>query len=174
MGSLPLHAERLFEVAQPIAAAFDVEHVGFVQQPVKDRGGEHFVAGEQFGPVADRLVGRNQDRAAAVAVVTSRKNRLASWRFIGSKPSSSITNSAVESMRRRSCCRRQRASSPQFGEQLVEAEVLRGESLLDGLDAQAHGQMGLLRRRSLNQHRLGAATQAQVASVSMRLRSIAG
>jgi hypothetical protein len=41
---LPLHAERLFEVAQPVAASLDVQHVSLVQQAVENRGGEHLVA----------------------------------------------------------------------------------------------------------------------------------
>jgi len=34
-----------------------VGHMRLVQQAVEDRGGKHFVAGEQVGPVAHRLVG---------------------------------------------------------------------------------------------------------------------
>lgn len=46
-GSLPLHAELLFEVAQPVAASLDVQHVSLVQQAVENGGGEHLVAGQR-------------------------------------------------------------------------------------------------------------------------------
>lgn len=65
---MPLHTEGLLEVAQAIGSALDVQDMGFVQQPVKDGGGQHFVAGEKLGPVAHGFVGGDQDRAAAVAV----------------------------------------------------------------------------------------------------------
>lgn len=44
--SRSLHAERLFEVTQAVAATFDVEHMRLVQEPVEDGGGQHLVAGE--------------------------------------------------------------------------------------------------------------------------------
>ena len=39
-----------------------------VEQAVENGGGEDLVAGEEFGPVADALVGGDEDAAAAVAV----------------------------------------------------------------------------------------------------------
>ena len=47
--------EGVLEIAKPVTAALDVEHVGAVQQAIEDRGGEDLVAGEQLGPVADAL-----------------------------------------------------------------------------------------------------------------------
>lgn len=52
--------EGLLEVAQSVAAALDVEDMGAMQQPVEDGGGQHLVAGQQFGPVADTLVGGDE------------------------------------------------------------------------------------------------------------------
>ena len=60
--------EGVFEVTKPIAATLDVQDVSPVQQPIQDRGGQHLVPGQQLGPVPHALVGRDQDRAAAVAV----------------------------------------------------------------------------------------------------------
>ena len=39
-----------------------------MQQSVEDRRGERLVAGEKLGPVADRLVRGDEDRAATVAI----------------------------------------------------------------------------------------------------------
>jgi hypothetical protein len=58
----------LFEFAQPVAAAADVEDVAAVEQPVEDRGGEDLVAGQDLRPVADAFVRRDEDAAAPVAV----------------------------------------------------------------------------------------------------------
>ena len=60
--------ESLFRIAKTIAAALDVQHVRPVQQPVQDRGGQHLIPGQKLGPVPHALVGRDQDRAPAVAV----------------------------------------------------------------------------------------------------------
>ena len=65
--------DGLFEVAEPIAATLDVEHVTVVQQSIEDGGGEDLVAGEHLGPVADALVGGDQDAAALVAVAHHRE-----------------------------------------------------------------------------------------------------
>ena len=63
-----LDAHRLFEVSESVASAFDVEDVAVVEESVEDGGGEDFVAGEEFGPVADAFVGGDEDAASAVAV----------------------------------------------------------------------------------------------------------
>ena len=60
--------QRVFEVAQTVAATLDVEDVRAVEQAVEDGGGQDFVAGEQPGPVADALVSGDEHGAAAVAV----------------------------------------------------------------------------------------------------------
>ena len=51
-----MQAGGLLEVTRAIASALDIEDMGFVQQPVKDGGGEHLVASEKLGPVARGFV----------------------------------------------------------------------------------------------------------------------
>ena len=58
--------QRVLEVAEPVAAALDVEDVGAVEQAIEEGGGQDLVAGEELGPVADALVGGDQHRAAFV------------------------------------------------------------------------------------------------------------
>jgi hypothetical protein len=55
--------QGVLEVAQPVAAALDLEDMGAVEQPVEDSRGQHLVAGEQFGPVTDALVGGDDLKA---------------------------------------------------------------------------------------------------------------
>ena len=63
---------------------------------------EDFVAGEQLCPVPHALVGGDHDGAPAISVRHQPKeDKLASWRLIGSKPSSSISSSAVDMNLRR-------------------------------------------------------------------------
>ena len=60
--------QGFLEIAQPVAAALDVENMGAVLQAIEDGGGQHLVAGKQFCPVADALVGGNPHGAAAIAI----------------------------------------------------------------------------------------------------------
>ena len=53
-------------ILEPVAGAADGDDVAVVQQAVKDRGGEHVVA-EDAAPLAEGLVGGQQDAAALVA-----------------------------------------------------------------------------------------------------------
>jgi len=48
--------EAALEVAEPVAAALDVEEVAAVQEAVEEGGGHDLVAGQDLGPVLDRLV----------------------------------------------------------------------------------------------------------------------
>ena len=57
--------ESVLEIAQPIAAARDVEDAGTVRQPIEDRRGRRLVADQRFGPVADAPVGGEEHAAAA-------------------------------------------------------------------------------------------------------------
>jgi len=67
-GSTLPRGKGIFQVAEPVAAAFDVDHVGVVQQPVQDGCGERLVPGHQLGPVPHALIGGDQGRAPAVAI----------------------------------------------------------------------------------------------------------
>ena len=58
-----MELEKSVQLAEAIAAAVDVDDVHVVEQPVEDRRGEDFVGGEDLGPVADVLVG-GQDNGA--------------------------------------------------------------------------------------------------------------
>jgi len=58
----------LFQVAQSVTSAFDVDDVTVMQQPIQDRSRQHFVSRQQFRPVLDALIGGDQDGAPAVAV----------------------------------------------------------------------------------------------------------
>jgi hypothetical protein len=60
--------QGFLEMAQPVAVALDVEDMGAVEQAIEDGGCQHLVAGKQFCPVADPLVGGNPHGAAALAV----------------------------------------------------------------------------------------------------------
>lgn len=59
---------RPLQLPEPVAAPLDVQHVAAVQQPVQDRRGQHFVTGQQLGPVPDPFVGGNQHAATLIAV----------------------------------------------------------------------------------------------------------
>ena len=67
-----------------------------MQQAVENGRRQDFVASQQFGPVANRLVGGDDHGAPAVAVVDKPEKRLASSWFIGSYPISSISSRAVD------------------------------------------------------------------------------
>ena len=54
-------------VAQPEAAAVDLDDVTVVQKSVEKDGGEHLVAGNHFRPVADRFVRGDDRRGVLVA-----------------------------------------------------------------------------------------------------------
>ena len=60
-------------------------------------------AGEQFRPVPDGLVGRDQDRFSAIAIGDQAEEQTRLCRSIGSKPSSSMISRPLERyLRRRS------------------------------------------------------------------------
>ncbi len=65
--------QRVLEVAEPVAAALDVEDVGAVEQAVEDGGGQDLVAGGsvRFGS------GKNLGRYAARGVSETWGKRLA-------------------------------------------------------------------------------------------------
>jgi hypothetical protein len=67
-GSGSLIAQQVLGVPQSIASPLDVEDMGFVQEPAEDSRGGRFVSGEDFAPVADALVGRDQRGVTTVAV----------------------------------------------------------------------------------------------------------
>ncbi len=60
--------ELFVEFAQAVAAAFDVQDVAGVEQSVEDGGRDGLIAGQHLGPVADALVGGDEDGPALVAV----------------------------------------------------------------------------------------------------------
>ena len=111
-----------------------------MQQPV-----EHLVAGEHLGPVADALVGRDQDAAAAVAIAhqPEQQGGLA-CRVIGSKPTSSITSRAtLMYLRRRNRAGLTCGVPLHRGQELLEPEETDGEAVLDGSDRERHRQVRL-------------------------------
>ena len=61
--------QGFLEIAQPVASALDGEDMGAMEQAIEDGGGQHLVAGKQFGPVADALVGGNPHGAAPEAEI---------------------------------------------------------------------------------------------------------
>ena len=61
-------AEGVEAAFESVAGAVDGEHLGVVEEPVEDGGGERFVA-EGVGPFGDGLVGGDDRRAARVAAV---------------------------------------------------------------------------------------------------------
>jgi hypothetical protein len=159
MGSLPRHSQRLFQVAEPVAAPLDVEDVGAVQEPVEDRGREHLVAGQQFGPVAHALVRGDQDRATPVAVGHEPEEQ-AGLLAVHRLEAELIDHQqgSREVLAPAQLRGRERGVAAQLVQQLVEAEVLHRETLLDRLHAKPDGEMGLADPgRTLDQHRLGPA-----------------
>ena len=52
---------------QPVAVSFDVHHLAMVEQPVENGRSDHRIA-EEFLPVSETLVGRDDRRAFLVAV----------------------------------------------------------------------------------------------------------
>ena len=54
---------------EPVAVALDVEDGGTVQEPIESSAGEDGVAGEDIGPVAEGLVGGDDDGVIALVAV---------------------------------------------------------------------------------------------------------
>src|SRR5262249_39056841 len=59
---------RGLELAEPIAATLDVQHVAAVQEAVEQRRGHDLVASQDLGPLLHGLVGRDHRAAALVAI----------------------------------------------------------------------------------------------------------
>src|SRR3954452_23830621 len=168
--------QRLLEVAQTVAAALDVQHVRAVQQPVQDRRRQHLVAGEQLGPVAHALVGGDHDRAATVAVRHQPKEQARLWRVIGSKPSSSISSSAVDMYLRRFSRLGGRAASALSAVNSSSTRKYCTEKPCSTARIPSPTSRCVLPTPGgpCTSTVSALRTQAQVASVSMRDRSIAG
>ncbi len=64
---------------EAVAFALDVEGGGVVQQAIQHGGGQHRIV-EDFAPVEEALVGRDDQAGAFVAASDRRKNKLASTR----------------------------------------------------------------------------------------------
>ena len=62
-----LQPEEGTEFAEPVAPAVDVQDLDVVEQAVQDRGSQDLIIGEDRGPVAHVLVGREHDAPAFVA-----------------------------------------------------------------------------------------------------------
>jgi len=130
-----------------------------VQQAVEDGGGERFVAGEQFGPFADRLVGRDEDGAATVAVGDEPEEQAGLVAGHGLEAELVDDQQAgVEVLASAQSGRRQVGVGLERQLELVEAVELGGEAVFDGLHAQADGEMGLADAgRALDEHGLAGA-----------------
>lgn len=48
--SAPSRGQGVLQIPQPVTAAVDVDHMGIVQQPVEDGGGQCLVGGHERGP----------------------------------------------------------------------------------------------------------------------------
>lgn len=152
-------SQGLLQIPQSVAAALDVDDMCVVQQPVQNGGGQRFVTGQQLAPVAHALVSRDQDRATAIAVGHQPEEQA------GLGPVHGLEAQLVDDQQ----CgiqvllapepgRRQVGVGLERGQQLIEAVELGREALLDGLHAQADGDMCLANPgRALDEQRLGCA-----------------
>jgi hypothetical protein len=138
----PSGFQGVFQVAQPVAAALDVEHVRAVQEPVEDGGRQDLIAGEQLRPVPDALVGRDDHGATTVAVADQPEEQGSLLAAHG------IVAHLVDQQQRRGHVLppfqpggRHGAVDLERRHQLVEAEILHGEAELDGLDAERNAEM---------------------------------
>ena len=108
-----------------------------MQEPVQDGGGEDFVAGEQFCPVPDALVGGEYHGATAVSVADQAEE-------LGSLvPGHGVASHLVDHQQSGGhvflplqADRRQVGIGFEGCHQLIEPEVLRGEAELDRLDTE--------------------------------------
>ena len=55
-------------ILHAVASAFDHDRFGMVEQAVENGGSERAVVAEDLGPLFERLVGREDDRSALVAL----------------------------------------------------------------------------------------------------------
>src|SRR5690348_17260098 len=113
-----------------------------MQQPIENRRVERLVPREKLGPVADRFVRRDQDRAAAVAIGHQAKEQarfLARHRLeaelVDNQQGSVEVLAPTQSRRRQVCIALEREL------ELVEAVELCREAMLDGFHSQADGEV---------------------------------
>ena len=157
--SVSLHTQCLFEIAQSVAAALDVQDVSPMQKSIEYGGGQHLIACHDLGPFPDGLVGRDQHRASAVAIGDEAEEEA------GLCPVHRFEAHFIDhEQRRREILstsqpgRRQDRVGSQQVQQFIEAVVLHGEALLDGLDAEADGQVRFTDTRwPLDEHGFGVA-----------------
>ena len=135
-------ADGLLQVAQPVAAALDVEDVAVMEQPVEDGGGQHLVAGQQLGPVLDALVGGDEDGASSVAVADEPEEQR------GGLPVHGLEAHLVDDEQRHvevlapaQPGGRELGIALEGGDELLDAQEQHREAVLHSLDAQGDGQM---------------------------------